>query len=70
MGRWARWLPGAALGVFIARVLGEAVGLPGVGAAVALSEEHHAYQSLPPTEFMRLPSTPFLQALVREACRL
>ena len=37
MGRWARWLPGAALGVFIARVLGEAVGLPGVGAAVALS---------------------------------
>jgi hypothetical protein len=37
LGRWARWLPGAALGVFIARVLGEAVGLPGVGAAVALS---------------------------------
>lgn len=38
--------------------------------AVALSEEHHAYQWLPPTEFLRLPSTPFLQALVREAFRL
>ena len=33
----ARWLPGAALGVFVARALGEANGLPSVGAAVALS---------------------------------
>ena len=37
LGAGARWLPGAALGVFVARVLGEANGLPGVGAAVALS---------------------------------
>nr|MBP8950232.1 hypothetical protein [Promineifilum sp.] len=37
LGAGARWLPGAALGVFVARVLGEAVGLPSVGAAVLLS---------------------------------
>ena len=33
---WTRWLPGAALGLFVARSLGEAVGLPGVWAAVLL----------------------------------
>ena len=36
LARWARTLPGAALGLFVARVLGEAVGLPGVWAAVLL----------------------------------
>jgi 8-oxo-dGTP diphosphatase len=41
-----------------------------LSAAVTLSHEHHAYQWLPPTEFMRLPSTPFLQNLVREAFKL
>ena len=38
--------------------------------AVRLSHEHHAYQWLSPTDFLRLPSTPFLQNLVREAFRL
>ena len=37
LGAGARWLPGAALGVFVARVLGEAAGLPSISAAVALS---------------------------------
>ncbi len=33
---WGRFLPGAALGLFVARGLGEVVGLPGVWAAVLL----------------------------------
>ena len=40
MTRWlhgARWLPGAVLGVFVARVVGEQGGLPGVWAAVLLT---------------------------------
>ncbi|MBP6788878.1 MAG: hypothetical protein KA170_14910, partial [Candidatus Promineofilum sp.] len=37
LARAARFLPGVALGAWGARVLGEAVGLPGVWAAVLLS---------------------------------
>ena len=34
---WARYLPGAALGLFAARIAGEQIGLPGLWAAVLLS---------------------------------
>lgn len=37
LARWARLAPGAALGLFLARVLGEAFGLPAVWVVVALA---------------------------------
>jgi len=35
--RWIRYLPGAALGLYLARTMGEALGVPGVWAAILLS---------------------------------